>query len=93
MGNQEGSGSGSAIGAHGGDPVRASVAHLLSRANGVPCSAAAQAFGQLVVPSERFGIALDVLLPSLSGKGEVRPIFMLLVMRVRSVGRGRPTLN
>ncbi|EJD05028.1 uncharacterized protein FOMMEDRAFT_120314 [Fomitiporia mediterranea MF3/22] len=53
-----------------GDPVRASVAHLLARAHGIPCSAAAQAFAQLVQPAARFGIALDVLLPLLSGQAE-----------------------
>lgn len=60
-----------------GDPVRASVAHLLARAHGIPCSAAAQAFAQLVQPAARFGIALDVLLPLLSGQAEVcvdRPV-------------------
>ncbi len=49
----------------GGDPVslRVSVAHLLSRAYTLPCSAAAQAFTQLVQPIARFQLALDVLLP------------------------------
>ena len=56
---------------HGPDPVKASVAHLLSRAHGVPCSAAAQAFGQLVAQPARFGIALEMLLPALSGQVEV----------------------
>lgn len=55
-----------------GDPVRTSVAHLLARADGIPCSAAAQAFAQLVQPAARFGIALDILLPLLSGYSEVR---------------------
>lgn len=53
------------------DPVRASVAHLLARAHGIPCTAAAQAFAQLVQPPARFGIALDILLPILSGRTEV----------------------
>lgn len=52
------------------DPVRASVAHLLSRAHEIPCTAAAQAFNQLVQPAVRFGIALDILLPVLSGRTE-----------------------
>ncbi|KAL5498280.1 hypothetical protein ACEPAH_2420 [Sanghuangporus vaninii] len=54
-----------------GDPVRTSVAHLLAQADGIPCSAAAQAFAQLVQPAGRFGIALDILLPLLSGYSEV----------------------
>ncbi|KAL5520434.1 hypothetical protein ACEPAG_9658 [Sanghuangporus baumii] len=54
-----------------GDPVRTSVAHLLAQADGIPCSAAAQAFAQLVQPAGRFGIALDILLPLLSGCSEV----------------------
>ncbi|KAH8114862.1 hypothetical protein DFH11DRAFT_130726 [Phellopilus nigrolimitatus] len=53
------------------DPVRASVAHLLARAHGIPCTAAAQAFVQLVQPTARFAVALDVLLPLLSGRAEV----------------------
>ncbi|KAK0219117.1 hypothetical protein IW262DRAFT_1448944 [Armillaria fumosa] len=48
-----------------GDPVRASVGHLLSRAYTLPCSTAAQAFIQLVQPTSRFQLALDVLLPLL----------------------------
>ncbi|KAL5478838.1 hypothetical protein ACEPAI_2115 [Sanghuangporus weigelae] len=54
-----------------GDPVRTSVAHLLAQADGIPCSAAAQAFAQLVQSAGRFGIALDILLPLLSGCSEV----------------------
>ncbi|KAK0200549.1 hypothetical protein DFS33DRAFT_1362445 [Desarmillaria ectypa] len=46
-----------------GDLVRASVGHLLSRAYTLPCSTAAQAFIQLVQPTSRFQLALDVLLP------------------------------
>ncbi|OCB86003.1 hypothetical protein A7U60_g6898 [Sanghuangporus baumii] len=53
------------------DPVRTSVAHLLAQADGIPCSAAAQAFAQLVQPAGRFGIALDILLPLLSSYSEV----------------------
>ncbi|KAF9219849.1 hypothetical protein BS17DRAFT_740030 [Gyrodon lividus] len=49
-----------------GDPVRASVAHLLVRAYTLPCSTAAQAFSQLVQPTARFQLALDVLLPLLN---------------------------
>jgi hypothetical protein len=48
-----------------GDPVRASVGHLLSRAFALPCSTAAQAFTQLVQPTARFQLALDVLMPLL----------------------------
>jgi hypothetical protein len=49
----------------GGDPVRASVSHLLSKACTLPCSTAAQAFSQLVQPTSRFQLALDALLPLL----------------------------
>ncbi|KAF9234470.1 hypothetical protein BU15DRAFT_52581 [Melanogaster broomeanus] len=49
-----------------GDPVRASVAHLLVRAYTLPCSTAAQAFSQLVQPTARFQLALDALLPLLN---------------------------
>ncbi|KAF9468395.1 hypothetical protein BDZ94DRAFT_1154093 [Collybia nuda] len=49
----------------GGDPVRASVGHLLSRAFALPCSTAAQAFTQLVQPTARFQLALDALMPLL----------------------------
>lgn len=48
-----------------GDPVRASVGHLLTRAYSLPCSTAAQAFTQLVQPTSRFQLALDALLPLL----------------------------
>jgi len=47
------------------DPLRLSVGQLLSRALNLPCSAAAQAFAQLVQPTARFQLALDVLLPLL----------------------------
>ncbi|KAF8891036.1 hypothetical protein BD779DRAFT_1437974 [Infundibulicybe gibba] len=47
------------------DPARTSVGHLLSRAYSLPCSTAAQAFTQLVQPTARFQLALDVLLPLL----------------------------
>lgn len=53
------------------DPLRVSVNHLLARAHNIPCTAAAQAFTQLVQPSNRFQVALDVLLPLLSGNAEV----------------------
>ncbi|KAG6377946.1 hypothetical protein JVT61DRAFT_14740 [Boletus reticuloceps] len=54
-----------------GDPVRASVAHLLVRAYTLPCSTAAQAFSQLVQPTARFQLALDALLPLLSSSIEL----------------------
>ncbi|KAM6491078.1 hypothetical protein JOM56_013317 [Amanita muscaria] len=47
------------------DPVKASVAHLLTRAYSLPCSTAAQAFAHLVQPVARFQLALDALLPLL----------------------------
>ncbi|GLB44312.1 putative uncharacterized conserved protein (DUF2363) [Lyophyllum shimeji] len=48
-----------------GDPVRASVRHLLTRAYTLPCSTAAQAYTQIVQPTARFQLALDALLPLL----------------------------
>ncbi|KIM89745.1 hypothetical protein PILCRDRAFT_812546 [Piloderma croceum F 1598] len=54
-----------------GDPLRASVGHLLSRAYALPCSTAAQAFSQLVQPTSRFQLALDALLPLLSTSSEL----------------------
>ncbi|KAF5378506.1 hypothetical protein D9615_007176 [Tricholomella constricta] len=48
-----------------GDPVRASVRHLLTRAYKLPCSTAAQAYTQIVQPTSRFQLALDALLPLL----------------------------
>lgn len=48
-----------------GDAVRASVGHLLARAYTLPCSAAAQAYTQIVQPTSRFQLALDALLPLL----------------------------
>lgn len=48
-----------------GASARASVVHLLSRAYSLPCSTAVQAFLQLVQPTSRFQLALDVLLPLL----------------------------
>ena len=48
-----------------GDPIRASVAHLLTRAFSLPCSTGAMAFAQLVQPNSRFQLALDALLPIL----------------------------
>ncbi|KAG6910471.1 hypothetical protein DXG01_010396 [Tephrocybe rancida] len=48
-----------------GDPVRASVRHLLTRAFTLPCSTAAQAYTQIVQPTSRFQLALDALLPLL----------------------------
>ena len=63
--NSSAAGVATTTGGGGGDPValRVSVAHLLSRAYTVPCSAAALAFTQLVQPIARFQLALDVLLP------------------------------
>ncbi|KAK0434259.1 uncharacterized protein EV420DRAFT_1597639 [Desarmillaria tabescens] len=55
----------SSVQTNSGDPVRASVGNLLSRAYSLPCSTAAQAFIQLVQPTSRFQLALDVLLPLL----------------------------
>ncbi|KAF8809862.1 hypothetical protein BYT27DRAFT_7093392 [Phlegmacium glaucopus] len=48
-----------------GDSIRASVAHLLTRAFSLPCSTGAMAFAQLVQPNSRFQLALDALLPIL----------------------------
>lgn len=48
-----------------GEPIQASVGHLLLRARQLPCSTAAQAFSQLVQPTSRFQLALDALLPLL----------------------------
>ncbi|RDB18211.1 hypothetical protein Hypma_000574 [Hypsizygus marmoreus] len=48
-----------------GDPVRASVGHLLTRAYTLPCSTAAQAYTQIVQPTARFQLALDALMPLL----------------------------
>ena len=48
-----------------GDPIRASVGHLLIRAFSLPCSTGAMAFAQLVQPNSRFQLALDALLPIL----------------------------
>lgn len=54
-----------------GDPLHASVGHLISRAHALPCSTAAQAFTQLVQPTSRFQLALDALLPLLNNSNEV----------------------
>ena len=48
-----------------GDSIRASVAHLLTKAFSLPCSTGAMAFAQLVQPNSRFQLALDALLPIL----------------------------
>ena len=61
-----------------GDPLRASVSLLLSRAYTLPCSTAAQAFIQLVQPTSRFQVALDVLLPLLDPHVEVRTVSAVL---------------
>ncbi|KAF5354463.1 hypothetical protein D9758_012410 [Tetrapyrgos nigripes] len=55
----------SSLPVNGPDPVRASVSHLLTRAYSLPCSTTAQAFMQIVQPTSRFQLALDVLLPLL----------------------------
>ncbi|KAI0944390.1 hypothetical protein AcW1_002117 [Taiwanofungus camphoratus] len=60
-----------------GDQTRASVGHLLSRAYTLPCSTAAQAFAQLVQPTSRFQLALDVLMPLLDT--HVEPAQRILV--------------
>ncbi|KAG0698543.1 hypothetical protein DFH29DRAFT_940659 [Suillus ampliporus] len=54
-----------------GDPTRASVVHLLARAHSLPCSAASQAFVQLVQPTARFQLALDLLLPLLTSPADL----------------------
>ena len=59
--------------AHTGDPIGAAVEQLLARGHSLPCSTAAQAFQQMVQPTLRFQLALDVLLPILSSpRSEVR---------------------
>ncbi|EGO28769.1 hypothetical protein SERLADRAFT_380864 [Serpula lacrymans var. lacrymans S7.9] len=54
-----------------GDPLRASVGPMLSRAHNLPCSTAAQSFAQLVQPTSRFQLALDALLPLLNYPNEL----------------------
>ncbi|KAG7086048.1 hypothetical protein E1B28_003569 [Marasmius oreades] len=56
---------GGGAGSMGADPVRAAVAHLLSKAYSLPCSTAAHSFSNLVQPTSRFQLALDALLPIL----------------------------
>jgi hypothetical protein len=56
------------------EPLRASVTHLLARAYNIPCSAASQAFTQLVQPTSRFQLALEAILPLLTGNNEVSDI-------------------
>ncbi|KAI0341196.1 hypothetical protein BDW22DRAFT_1359447 [Trametopsis cervina] len=53
------------------DPLRSSVAHLLSRALNAPCSTAAQSYMQMVPSTSRFQLALDVLLPLLDSPAEI----------------------
>lgn len=65
-----------------GDPVRASVAHLLVRAYTLPCSTAAQAFSQLVQPTARFQLALDALLPLLNSSVEVSTLLSAPVVHL-----------
>jgi hypothetical protein len=66
-----------------GDPLRASVGHLLARAYALPCSTAAQAFSQLVQPTSRFQLALDALLPLLSSSSEVSAISQTVYRALR----------
>ena len=56
------------------DPLRLSVAHLLSGAQSLPCSATAQSFTQLVPPISRFQLALDLVLPILDSPVDVRTL-------------------
>lgn len=53
-------------------PLRFSVGQLLTRALSLPCSTGAQAFTQLVQPTARFQLALDVLLPVLDAPVDPR---------------------
>ena len=55
-----------------GDSTRASVTHLLASACSTPCSTAAHTFIQIVPPLSRFQLALDVLMPMLDSRVEVR---------------------
>ena len=60
------------------DPLRSSVVHLLSRAQSLPCSAAAQSYTQLVPTTSRFSLALDVLFPLLDAPVDVSvPLSMM----------------
>jgi len=59
------------------DPSRASVSHLLTQAYSLPCSTATQAFTQIVQPTSRFQVALDVLLPVLDSP--IEPAQRILV--------------
>ncbi|KAJ7136365.1 hypothetical protein C8R43DRAFT_1020576 [Mycena crocata] len=52
------------------DAARASITHLLSRAQEYPCSAATGAFTRLAQSTSTFQLALDVLLPVLDPPGE-----------------------
>lgn len=67
------------------EPVRTSVAHLLTRTDGIPCMAAAQAFTQLVQPASRFTVSLDLLLPILSGNSEEASVLDHANVRFRSM--------
>jgi len=62
------------------DPLRASVGVLLSRAYSLPCTAAAQAFNQLVPPTSRFQLALDVLLPLLDPPAQLQQRILVTYM-------------
>lgn len=70
-GNSGGGGNGNATLPAPSEPLRTSVSHLLARAYNLPCTAASQAFTQLVQPTARFQLALDALLPLLTGYSEV----------------------
>lgn len=61
------------------DPLRSSVVHLIARALNLPCNAAAQSYIQMVPPTSRFQLALDVLLPLLDSSAEVRVRWLLNV--------------
>lgn len=62
-----------------GDNLRASVGHLLSRAYMLPCSAAAQAFNQLVQPTSRFQLALEMLFPLLDSPVDVSQLLRVIL--------------
>ena len=62
------------------DPVRTSVAHLLTRTDGIPCMAAAQAFTQLVQSANRFTVSLDLLLPLVSGNADVSSLLLAYLL-------------
>jgi hypothetical protein len=57
------------------DQLRSSVRHFLSTELGLPCSAAAQSYMQMVPSTARFQLALDLLLPLLDSSAEVKAPF------------------